>query len=492
MSSAGAWPERAARTTSRGELRVYADQADTLAELIERSIARHATRTAVREIGGRTITYAALGDETERVAGALQRIHGVEPGDEVAFLSPNRLDLLVGVLAAWRAGAVAVMLNARFTPAELAQQLSLCSPRVVLAHPGWMDRIAGPVWPLGSPDAGRFEPPAIGTRDPALAQFTSGTTGVPKKVVQSHLNLVTAAETWIRCLGLEPTETTVVAAPMYHATGLNGQSLPVLAVGGSVAILPSFDAAALVDELGSGAASFFHAAPTIYTLAMRAAGGRRARRLRISVAGGAFVGRMLVSDARRFAPGTEFRISYGMTETSSPAVLTPPGRIDDRPGDAVGMAVPVDDVAVDDTGEILFRGATVITGDRWLRSGDVGTLDSDGFVAVRDRIKDIINRGGEKVASLEIEDALASHPGVVEAAVVATPDDVYGEVPRAFVVGDVDADTLRAFASTRLARYKVPVEFVALAELPRNGAGKVLKADLREYPSGFRTGSDRS
>ena len=97
-----------------------------------------------------------------------------------------------------------------------------------------------------------------------------------------------------------------------------------------------------------------------------------------------------------FAPGCDFRISYGMTETSSPAVLAPPGWIDERPGDAVGVAVPVDDVAVDDVGEILFRGATVISGGDWLHSGDIGGIDEQGFVTIVDRIKDIINRGGEK------------------------------------------------------------------------------------------------
>ena len=189
--------------------------------------------------------------------------------------------------------------------------------------------------------------------------------------------------------------------------------------------------------------------------------------------------RALVAAARTYAPGCDFRISYGMTETSSPAVLTPHGWIDDRPGNAVGVAVPVDDVAVDESGEILFRGATVITGAEWLRSGDIGAIDDDGFVTVVDRIKDIINRGGEKVASIEVEDVLCSHPGVSEAAVIARADGTFGEVPVAYIVGDVSEGPLRAHAAERLARFKIPVEFVFVEELPRNPAGKVLKAELR-------------
>jgi acyl-CoA synthetase (AMP-forming)/AMP-acid ligase II len=201
---------------------------------------------------------------------------------------------------------------------------------------------------------------------------------------------------------------------------------------------------------------------------------------------------------RELAPGIDFRISYGMTETSSPAVLTPAGWLDDRPGDAVGVAVPVDDVRVepDSEGEILFRGATVIARydgasdasegcfvDGWLRSGDLGTIDGDGFVTILDRIKDVINRGAEKIASLEVENALCAHPAVVEAAVVRKPDATYGEVPRAFVVlaegVEATADELQEFSSQRLAKFKIPVEVTFVDELPRNAGGKVLKSLLR-------------
>jgi long-chain acyl-CoA synthetase len=473
------WPPRAVETVTRDGLRIYEDQPGTLPELVERAVQERAAEPAASDVGGRRLTYEELWGETERVAAALQRRHGVEPGDQVAFMAANSLDLLIGVIATWRAGGVAVMLNPKYTAAEIEQQLALCSPRVILAQPEELPRISRSAHLLGETSDGRFEPPPLRPSDPALLMFTSGTTGASRAVIQSHLNLVSAAETWVRCLDLQPWDTTVVAAPMYHVTGLNGQSLPILAAGGTVAIMPRFDAGALVDQLEAGAASFFHASPTIFTLAMRAARNRRAHGLRVCVSGGAFVSRALVDDARRFARSGDFRISYGMTETSSPAVLTPPGWIDKRPGNAVGVAVPVDDVSVDDDGEILFRGATVITGGKWLRSGDLGTIDDEGFVTVVDRIKDIINRGGEKIASMEVEDVLCAHSGVVEAAVVAKPDSVFGEVPQAFVVGDVSAETLREFAAVRLARFKIPVEFVFVQQLPRNPAGKVLKAELR-------------
>ena len=480
------WPAHAAETVTRDGRRVYQDQPETLPALIERAVVQHAAAPAAAGIGDRALTYEQLWEETERVAATLQRRHGVEPGDKVAFLAANCLDLLVGVIATWRAGGIAVMLSAKYTAVELERELACCSPRVVLAQPELLSKTTRGTHVLGEVSDGRFEPTTLRADDPALLMFTSGTTGGSKGVLQSHLNLVSAAETWVRCLNLQPGDTTVVAAPMHHATGLNGQSLPALATGGTVAIMPRFDAAALVDLLAAGAASFFHAAPTIYTLALRAARDRRARGLRVSVSGGSFVSRALVDRARAFAPGVDFRISYGMTETSSPAVLTPPGWIDARPGNAVGIAVPVDDVRVAEDGEILFRGATVITGSEWLRSGDLGTIDDQGFVTVLDRIKDVINRGGEKIASLEVEDVLCAHPGVVETAVVGMHDDVYGEVPYAFVIGDVSADALRTFANERLAKFKIPVEFVFVDQLPRNASGKVIKSELRGATSAWR------
>jgi long-chain acyl-CoA synthetase len=481
------WSPWAAETVSRDGLRLYIDQPRTLPQLLERAVLGHNSDPAARDVAGRRLTYEELWTETERVAGGLQRRFGVEPGDHIAFIAPNSLDLLVGVIATWRAGGVAVMINAKYTMGEVEQRLALCSPRLIFAQPETRANVPRATQLLGGVGGRGFEPPGLAPTDPALLMFTSGTTGASKAVIQTHTNLVSAAETWVRCLDLQPSDTTVVAAPMYHVTGLNGQALPVLAAGGSVAIMPRFGAAALVDQLEAGAATFFHASPTIYTLTMRAAQDRRARGLRSCVSGGAFVGRGLVADARRFAPGCDFRISYGMTETSSAAVLTPPGWIDERPGDAVGVAVPVDDVAVDNVGEILFRGATVISGQDWLPSGDIGAIDEQGFVTIVDRIKDIINRGGEKIASIEVEDVLCSHDDVLEAAVVARPDTIFGEVPIAFVVGDVGAGALRAYAADRLARFKIPADFVFVDDLPRNPAGKVLKAELRGQPVRQRT-----
>jgi long-chain acyl-CoA synthetase len=496
------WPPQdlVERRLAHATVRVYRDQPETIPEALDRAAARFPQAPAVGEVGNPELTHEEFRERTAAVATVLQQRYAVAPGDRVAVLAGNGLDFLLAFVGALRAGAVAVPLNTKYRTPEIGKQLEQSGAHVLVAEEEFWPK-AEPVAPqhaVLAPElrswTGEPEDPKLSAEDPAVLMYTSGTTGSSKGALQSHLNVVTSAENWRSLLGLQPDDRTLVAAPLFHATGWHGQLFPLLTAGGSGTILPRFDAATAAELLAGGAATFFHAAPTIYVLTLAEAAGRTAPALRVAVSGGSFVTRGLVADVQEFAPGVDFRISYGMTETSSPAVLTPPGWIEKRPGDAVGVAVPVADVAVDEEGEILFRGATVIAAydrdpdanaqsfvDGWLRSGDLGEIDDLGFVTVRDRLKDQINRGAEKIASLEVEGVLLEHPAVREAAVVAKPDDVYGEVPRAVVVADgVEAGELREFALARLAKFKVPVEFEFVDELPRNPGGKVLKQLLRE------------
>lgn len=202
--------------------------------------------------------------------------------------------------------------------------------------------------------------------------------------------------------------------------------------------------------------------------------------------------RDLIARTQAFASGVDFTISYGMTEASSPAVPTPPGSIERRPDDAVGVAVPVSDVAVDDDGEMLFSRPNLDNSydsppeanERAFSDGCCGAaiyVRSTLTAGQRSRrLKDVINRRGEKIASLEVEAVLTEHPAVREAAVVPKPDPVYGETPRAVVVAEgVTAEELVEFARARLAPFKVPVDFAFVDELPRNPGGKILKQLLR-------------
>jgi long-chain acyl-CoA synthetase len=506
------WPPAARELVEREaggrSVRVYPGQAETIPELVERAVGRHPTKLAVAEVDGRSLTYEELWAESEGLAAGLQD-RGVEPGDRVAMLFANGVDFCVLALAALRAGAIAVTLSTKYAAPELEKLLEHSRPRVLVAEPEWWPKVEGAAGRLGIEHAetslerlaggGDFGTPALSAESPAQLMYTSGTTGLAKGALQSHLNLVTTVETFVRCLELTGDDTTVIAAPLFHATGLNAQLWPMLSIGAASIVLPRYNAGRLVALLEQGAATFIHGAPSMYILALEEVGGQRAPRLRLAVSGGAATPLATLERLREFAPGIDFRMSYGMTETTSPGVLTPPSSVDER-WPAVGVPVPVDDVRIDaatgEAGEVLFRGATVIGGyfendeanaeafaEGWLHSGDMGTADEDGFVTVVDRVKDMINRGAEKLSSLEVERVLYEHPAVAECAVVGRPDERYGEVPFAVVVlregTAADERELREFSAERLARFKVPVGVDFANELPRNPGGKVLKHLLR-------------
>ena len=511
MGTVDLWPQKGRELVEREvdgrTVRLYPEQAETIPELVERAVRAHATRPAVEEVGGRSLTFDQLWLESERLAAGLQA-RGVETGDRVALLVANGVDFCVAVLAALRAGAIAVTLNTKYAAPELDVLIRHCRPRVLVAEPEWWPKVAATADALPiehtatSLDAlagSEFRAPELTAASPAQLMYTSGTTGLSKGAVHTHLNVVSNVETYVRCLELTRDDTTLIVAPMFHATGLNAQLWTMLSIGAPSVILPRYDADRMIALLEEGVATFVHAAPSAYVLALEQAGGRRARRLRLAVSGGSSTPRAALERLRELAPGIDFRMSYGMTETTSPGVLTPPGRVDER-WPAVGVPVPADDVRVDappgEPGEVLFRGATVIPGyyeneeanaaafeDGWLKSGDVAVVDGEGFVTVVDRVKDMINRGAEKLSSLEVERVLQAHPAVADCAVVARPDERYGEVPFAVVVlregGSADEGELREFASERLAKYKVPVGVEFVDELPRNPGGKVLKHELR-------------
>jgi acyl-CoA synthetase (AMP-forming)/AMP-acid ligase II len=238
----GFWPAAAEnlveRTLPHATVRVYRDQPETIVNALDRVAAERGGLPAVAEVDGRSLTHGRLREETVRLAGALQERFGVEPGDRVAVVATG-LDFVLALVAVMRAGGTAVPLSTRYTTAELGRQLDQSGARVLLVE----DEFWAKAEPVAPPHVARthdfgglrgtLSVPHIGAEDPAVLMYTSGTTGASKGALQSHLNVVTAAQTFIRCLGLEPDDRTVVAVPFFHATGWHGQLFPVLSAGGS-------------------------------------------------------------------------------------------------------------------------------------------------------------------------------------------------------------------------------------------------------------------
>ena len=474
----------------------YTDLPDSLVSMVRASVERHPDVEALVEVGGERLTYRQLWDRTTRVAGGL-RAAGVGRGDRVANLLPAGVDWVLGFLGTQLAGAVAVPVNTRFAPPEIEYVLGDSGASVVL-RPGE---------PL--PDGPPHADDALTPVDLAAIFYTSGTTGFPKGAMTTQENFLSNVETAIRVTGLDraegPTLRNLVSVPLFHVTGCNSQLLVQLALGGTTVVLPTFDVRAFLRAVVAERLNVLTSVPAVYALALAHPdfGDLDVGAVTRISYGGAPIAPALVHRIVERFPNARVGNGFGLTETSSIATYLSHEWAAEH-ADSVGFAAPVVDLSVavldeaSGVGELLVRGPNVVAGywnkpdatretfvDGWLHTGDLARIDDQGLVYVVDRVKDMINRGGENVYCVEVENALAAVPGVAEAAVVGVPDDVMGEKVGAVVVpapgADLDADRLLAHLRGRLADFKVPQFLAVRADpLPRNPGGKILKRQLRE------------
>jgi acyl-CoA synthetase (AMP-forming)/AMP-acid ligase II len=458
---------------------------------------RFGERTAVTELDGPSVTYAELVARAGRVAGGL-RAAGVQPGDRVALRIGNGLDWVLAFWGTHLAGGVVVPLNIRLAEAEAEYILGDCAAAYVI----------GPGEPL--PDGEPVEPSDAAHTDVAALFYTSGTTGRPKGAMVTHENLLTTIESVIRCreLDRDPAvrHATLISVPLFHVTGCCSQLMTQVALGGESVIMPRFTPAAFLAAIPRHRITLLTSVPTIYELVLRHPdfASTDVSSVRTLSYGGAPMAPELVHRLLEAFPQARLGNGFGLSETSALATFLPHEYARDH-ADSVGFPTPVNDLRLDrpdpvtGVGELLIRGPNVVAGywgdpartaetfaGGWLRTGDLATL-TGGLLRIVDRAKDMINRGGENVYSVEVENALAAHPDVVEVAVVGVPDPVMGEqvgavvLPRPGVLPGELVPSLIAFARTQLADFKVP-QFVRVLEgpLPRNAGGKVLKRPLRE------------
>ena len=483
--------------TGSDGVRRYTGLAENLLHLLRASVDRRPDREAVVEVGGPRLSYRELWDRSARVAGGL-RAAGVEPGDRVANRLPNGVDWVLAFWGTLLAGAVAVPVNTRFAPPEVDYVLTDSGASYVF-EPG-----------AALPDGEPVTETDQGHRDLAAIFYTSGTTGFPKGAMTTHENFLSNCETCLRCLVLDRSEhlTTLISVPLFHVTGCNSQLLVLTGIAGTSVIMPVFDVAAFLGAIEQERISVLTTVPAIYHLALQHPDFERTdtSSVRALSYGGAPIAPDLVHRLQKAFPTARVGNGFGLTETSSVSTYLPHEWAAEH-ADSVGFAAPVVDLDLADVdpasgvGELLIRGPHVVAGywrkpeqtaqtfvDGWLHSGDLARIDDEGLVHLVDRMKDMINRGGENVYCVEVENALAAHPAVGEVAVVGVPDDVMGEKVGAVVVprpgSELDPRELVSFARGQLADFKVP-QYVAVRSdpLPRNAGGKVLKPVLRQETS---------
>jgi long-chain acyl-CoA synthetase len=478
----------------------YVERPASLVELLRASVERDPTATALVEVGGPSLTYGELAQRAARVAGGL-RAAGVARGARVAIRLGNGIDWALAFFGVQLLGAVAVPVNTRLTEEEVAYVVDDSGAEYTFAP--------GAALPDGQAIAGEDLAP----EDLAAIFYTSGTTGFPKGAMTSHGNFLTNSENAIRCLMVDraegPSLASLVSVPMFHVTGCNSQLIPLLELGGRLEILSGpLDFDGTFEAVGSRRVSHLVSVPAIYHALVHHPKFAEldVSRVRWVSYGGAPISESLVHQLKDVFPNARVGNGFGLTETSSLTSFLPHEEAEAH-ADSVGFAMPVVDLALDDVdphtgaGELLVRGPNVVQGywnkpeataetfvDGWLHTGDVARVDDDGLLYIVDRKKDMINRGGENVYSIEVENALAGAPGVGEAAVVAVPDEMMGEKVGAVIVPlagrEADVQAIVAYCRAHLADFKVP-QYVAIREqpLPRNPGGKVLKTQLREQTS---------
>jgi long-chain acyl-CoA synthetase len=504
----------------------FAERPADLDSMFRAAVKRTPSSIAVVE-GDRRVTYAELSATVDRIAGNLSRL-GIARGDRVAILLGNRVAFVEISLSCTRVGAIQVPINIRQRKPE-NQYVLAHSGAVALVHEAdLLDQIPDTRsipelrhrFAVGGEAAGsdpyesllmQSQPPVPATAaedDPFCILYTSGTTGRPKGAILTHFGAIHSCLHYVGAFGLREGERTILAVPASHVTGVIAIIQSTICVAGRVLIMPTFKARAFLELAAAEKATYTLIVPAMYNLCLLDPEFDRfdLSAWRVGGYGGAPMPEATIKKLAEKLPGLMLFNVYGATETTSPVVIMPAGE-GVKHADAVGKMLPCCDirimndngreVAPGQSGELWIAGAVVVPGywnnpeanaanftHGYWHSGDIGSIDDDGFVRIFDRKKDMINRAGYKVYSVEVENVLTHHPAVIEAAVVGRPDAVLGERVHAFIVPKSQAASLeeiRAFCAERLSDYKVPDRITFLSQpLPRNAAGKVLKWELRK------------
>ncbi|WP_433219058.1 AMP-binding protein [Dactylosporangium sp. CS-047395] len=495
---------------------VHADgtRVTNVADIIRRRAAATPDLVAVIE-PSRTTTFGGLNERSNRVAQALLAA-GVSAGDRVAYIGANAPEFLEVLYGATKAGAIATAINNRLALPEIAAILSDAAPAVLvvddpaLVPPGAQAVCTGPSYERWLSTVDPVDPRVpVGPADTAVIFYTSGTTGRPKGIMLSGDNLGQALATMHYDMDLTTSSVAMAPIPYFHISGL-GLALVANLNGAALLLETAGNPDELIELLSARRVSHAAVVPTILQTLLNLPRTRSTdwSALRYLVYGAMPIPLPVIQAATEVF-GCKFLQSYGLTEsTGGVTVLWPDDHLPDEPWKerrlrSVGRPMPgvslrvVDPLTLMDLppgsrGEVLIGGGHVMQGywrnpaataativDGWVRTGDGGSFDEDGYLYLHDRIKDMIVTGGENVYPAEVESVLTGHPHVLEVAVVGVPSERWGESPIAVVVADGPVDDLIPWCRERLAHFKCPVAVHVMDALPRNASGKLLKHALR-------------
>lgn len=504
----------------------YKNRPDNLYTTLVNTANTYPDKTGLME-QDKSITYKKFKESVDIFASNLYSVYNIRKGDRVALLMVNSIDFCISFYAIVKLGAVAVTLSTKSKSLELIHPLKDSGARILILNGQWWENIRDIVASteiknciiskshgediVGQPIENLYiknevviPDNALSVEtDPAVIMYTSGTTGTPKGALLTHFNLIHSIISYKRVFNLNSDDSTIIAVPIFHITGLSALLGLFVYIGGTIYLQPYFDSKKVLETVRDKGITFFHASPTIFIMLLgESKNFGEIKSWKKAACGSANMPSEVLGKIKKWLPGMDFRTVYGLTETSSPATIFPTDVIGSGKIGSSGIQIPgvyikiVDDAGEElppgFPGELLIKGSVVLQKywnnakatsssirDGWFKTGDMARIDIDGFVYIVDRKKDMINRGGEKIYSLEVENVLYNHPAVREVAVIGTQDPVYGEVVKAVIVlnkgYELGEEEVKKYVGERLAKYKVPHYVQFIDDMPRTDNGKISK-----------------
>jgi long-chain acyl-CoA synthetase len=479
---------------------------------------------------GSELTYLQFKRKIDEFSLGLER-NKIGVGKKVALIMTNSIEFCIAFYALAKLGAVVIPLSTKFKSEELLYPLVDSGAEVVIIEAQWWknvktilaetkvntliytEHITNKKGIIYLSFDSLFESDINNNSQTCdenhilLNMYTSGTTGNPKGAILTHKNILNAAEIYKTSLGITYQDKTIISIPIFHITGLSALLVTFINAGGTIYLTPYFSAKETLKLIHKHKITFVHASPTIYILLLKESQKlQEFQSVRLCAAGSAKMPVEILKTLKQKCPKLDFRSVYGLTETSSPATIMDKDIWESKNYDSCGKPVPglsikiVNDNETPckymEIGEVYLKGSTVMKGytktkkssnesfqDGWFKTGDLGFLDKEGYLYIVDRKKDMINHGGEKVYSIEVENVIYQHPLVEEVSVIGKNDKTYGEIVVAIIKTkktEVSEAELLAFSRKKLAAYKVPSKIIFVNEMPHTESGKIDKKRTKE------------
>lgn len=509
-----------------GNVWTFPDMPDNVYEAVKITASKYAEKTALVSDEGVVYSYREFLKCCDEFAAYLYGEKGIGPGSHVGVMMHNTPEYCIAYYALVRLGAVMVCLPGKYKQDEVLSLAKRSDMEYLICeegYAGWFQEAYCPGQIVCVKDTGGYDALYIAweTRErdleelgelssgkpeeDALILFTSGTTAMSKGVLLKNYQIMHAIEAYRRILQVTEKDISVIATPIYHITGLVALLGLFLSSGGTLYLHKLFDAARVVREARKYGFTFLHASPTVFHLLLQEGEHTPELPELVTLAcGSSYMPGEKLKRLHRWLPNSKFHTVYGLTETSSPATIFPEDAAKSERIGSSGRPIPgmmfkiVDDeqreLPCGEAGEIAVRGCNVVTAyyrqqtdslrDGWLYTGDIGYFDEDSYLYVVDRKKNMINRGGEKIWCYDVENELTAIQGILDAAVVGLPDEVYGEVPAALVEMEkgcgLTEEEIRQYLRGRIAKYKIPVKILAVGSIPQTANGKPDKRTIKE------------